>query len=199
MRDQVPPMYSALKHAGRPLYEMARRGEEVARAPRRITIHRIELHGFDATSVEFDVVCSKGTYIRVLGEELAAALGTEGHLSALRRLWVEPFEDRSMVTLEAVEAWVADHPDEAARPAWLLPVDAAFATLPRLELDARSSLQLRQGRELPAPAALATGEMARVYDPASRFLGLVTCGSAGRIRVERLFVPGAAGEAAETA
>ena len=199
MRDQVPPMYSALKHAGRPLYEMARRGEEVARAPRRIAIHRIELHGFDATSVEFDVVCSKGTYIRVLGEELAAALGTEGHLSALRRLWVEPFEDRSMVTLEAVEAWVADHPDEAERPAWLLPVDAAFATLPRLELDARSSLQLRQGRELPAPAALATGEMARVYDPASRFLGLVTGVSGGRIRVERLFVPGAAGEAAETA
>lgn len=198
-REQVPPMYSALKHAGRPLYELARRGEEVARAPRRITIHRIELQEFDAVSVQFDVVCSKGTYIRVLGEELAAALGTEGHLSALRRLWVEPFEGRAMVTLEAVEAWVADHPGEAERPAWLLPVDAAFATLPRFDLDARSSLHLKQGRELPAPATLASGEMARVYDPASRFLGLVTCGSERRIRVQRLFVPGAAGEDAETA
>jgi tRNA pseudouridine55 synthase len=198
-RDQVPPMYSALKHAGRPLYEMARRGEEIPRAPRRITIHRIELQDFDAVSVQFDVVCSKGTYIRVLGEELAAALGTAGHLSSLRRLWVEPFEDRAMVTLEAVEAWVAEHPAEAERPAWLLPVDAAFATLPRFDLDARSSLHLRQGRELPAPAALAAGELARAYDPASRFLGLVTCGSAGQIRVERLFVPGAAGEDAETA
>jgi len=198
-RDQVPPMYSALKHAGRPLYEMARRGEEIARAPRRITIHRIELQEFDAVSVQFDVVCSKGTYIRVLGEELAATLGTEGHLAALRRLWVEPFEDRAMVTLEVVEAWVADHPGEVERPAWLWPVDTAFERLPRFDLDARSSLHLRQGRELPAPAALATGEMARVYDPASRFLGLVTCGSEGRIRVERLFVPGAAGEDAETA
>jgi tRNA pseudouridine55 synthase len=198
-RGQVPPMYSALKHAGRPLYEMARRGEEIARAPRRITIHRIELQEFDAVSVQFDVVCSKGTYIRVLGEELAAALGTEGHLSALRRLWVEPFEGHAMVALEAVEAWVADHPGEAERPDWLLPVDAAFATLPRFDLDARSSLHLRQGRELPAPATLASGEMARVYDAASRFLGLVTCGSEGRIRVERLFVPGAAGEDAETA
>jgi tRNA pseudouridine55 synthase len=198
-RDQVPPMYSALKHAGRPLYEMARRGEEIARVPRRITIHRIELREFDAGSVQFDVVCSKGTYIRVLGEELAAALGTEGHLSALRRLWVEPFEACEMVTLEAVEAWVANHPGEAERPDWLLPVDAAFATLPRFDLDARSSLHLRQGRELPAPAALATGEMARAYDPESRFLGLVTGGSEGRIRVERLFVPGAAGDDAETA
>jgi tRNA pseudouridine55 synthase len=198
-RDQVPPMYSALKHAGRPLYEMARRGEEIARAARRITIRRIELQDFDAVSVQFDVVCSKGTYIRVLGEDLAAALGTAGHLSALRRLWVEPFEDCSMVTLEAVEAWVADHPGEAEQPDWLLPVDAAFAMLPRIDLDARSSLHLRQGRELPAPISLASGEMARVYDPASRFLGLVTGGSEGRIRVERLFVPGAAGEDAETA
>lgn len=198
-RDQVPPMYSALKHAGRPLYEMARRGEEIARAPRRITIHRIELHDFDAVSVTFDVVCSKGTYIRVLGEELAAALGTDGHLSALRRLWVEPFEDCSMVTLEAVQAWVAGHPGEGERPEWLLPVDAAFAMLPRIDLDARSSLHLRQGRDLPAPAALATGELARVYDPASRFLGLVTCESGGRIRVARLFVPGASGEDADTA
>ena len=198
-RDQVPPMYSALKHAGRPLYELARRGEEIPRAPRRITIHRIELHDFDAVSVQFDVVCSKGTYIRVLGEELAAALGTEGHLSALRRPWVEPFEDRAMVTLEAVEAWLAGHPGEAERPEWLLPVDAAFAMLPRIELDARSSLHLTQGRELPAPAELASGEMARVYDPAGRFLGLVAGESAGRIRVARLFVPGASGENAETA
>ena len=198
-RDQVPPMYSALKHAGRPLYELARRGEEVARAPRRITIHRIELHDFDTASVEFDVVCSKGTYIRVLGEELAAALGTEGHLSGLRRLWVEPFKDRPMVTLDAVEDWVDGHPGDSERPEWLLPVDLAFAALPRVELDARSSLHLRQGREIAAPERLASGEMARVYDPAGRFLGLVTCGTGGRIRVERLFVPGASGQDAETA
>jgi len=178
---------------------MARRGEEIARAPRRITIHRIELQDFDAVSVQFDGRVLERHLHRVLGEELAAALGTAGHLSALRRLWVEPFEDCAMVTLEAVEAWVADHRDEAEWPDWLLPVDAAFATLPRFDLDARSSLHLRQGRELPAPAELATGEMARAYDPASRFLGLVTGGSGGQIRVERLFVPGAAGEDAETA
>ena len=198
-RDQVPPMYSALKQAGRPLYEMARRGEEVARAPRRITIHRIDLHAFDAGSVTFDVVCSKGTYVRVLGEELAAALGTAGHLSALRRLWVEPFEDRPMVTLEEVEAWVADHPGASEQPGWLLAADAAFARLPRLDLDARATLHLRQGRELVAPAMPGNDDMARVYDPRGRFLGLVNCGPGGRIRVARLFVPGAAGDDADSA
>jgi tRNA pseudouridine55 synthase len=192
-RLQVPPMYSALKVAGRPLHEHARRGEQIARAARPIMIHRSALVGFDADSVEFDVVCSKGTYVRVLGEELAAALGTEGHLVALRRLWVEPFESGPMVTLEAVECWVAGHPSEEARPDWLLPADSAFAPLPRVDLDARASLHLRQGREIEAPVVLDGGARLRAYGPEGRFLGLLTLAGPGRVRVERLFVPGACG------
>jgi len=194
---QTPPMYSALKRDGRPLYELARRGEEVERAPRRITIARLEaLYWTDAT-IEFEVECSKGTYVRVLGEQIAAALGTDGHLDALRRLWVEPFAPGALVTLEAVEAWAARGPADDERPEWLLPVDAAFPMLPRLDLDRVASLYLRQGRTLPLelPAAASLG---RVYDPAGRFLGLVEAAPGGGLRVARLFVPGASGTEAET-
>ena len=197
-RDQVPPMYSALKRDGRPLYELARRGEEVERAPRRITIHRVEPLAWSGDVLEFEVRCSKGTYVRVLGEEIAAGLGTVGHLGALRRLWVEPFEDRPMASLESIEAWAAREPGDDARPEWLLPVDAAFTGLPRVDLDANGSLHLRQGRVLPLglPAGATLG---RAYDPAGRFLGLVEDAAAGGLRVARLFVPGAGGATNGTA
>jgi tRNA pseudouridine55 synthase len=196
-RLQTPPMYSALKRDGRPLYELARRGEEVERLPRRICITRLEARYWTGATIEFEVECSKGTYVRVLGEEIAAALGTDGHLDALRRLWVEPFAPDALVTLEAVEAWAAGEPADDARPEWLLPVDAAFPALPRLDLDRVASLYLRQGRTLPLelPGAAALG---RAYDPMGRFLGLVEQAAGGGLRVARLFVPGASGEDAET-
>jgi tRNA pseudouridine55 synthase len=197
-RDQVPPMYSALKRDGRPLYELARRGEEVERAPRRITIHHVEPLAWNAGVLEFEVRCSKGTYVRVLGEEIAAGLGTVGHLGALRRLWVEPFGDRPMVTLEAIEAWAAQDAADDARPDWLLPVDAAFPGLPRLDLDRRASLHLRQGRVLPLEIPTSSGS-ARVYDAAGQFLGLVEPSPGGGVRVARLFVPGATRADPETA
>jgi len=197
-RDQLPPMYSALKRDGRPLYEFARRGEQVERAPRRITIHRIEPFSWAGDAIEFEVECSKGTYVRVLGEEIAAALGTVGHLGALRRLWVEPFTTQSMVRLEDIEAWAMQATDEDSRPPWLLPVDAAFPSLPRLDLDNHDSLHLRQGRTLPRviPSGAA---LARVYDRAGRFLGLVEPAPDGGLRVARLFVPGAAGNDTDSA
>jgi tRNA pseudouridine55 synthase len=197
-RLQTPPMYSALKRDGRPLYELARRGEEVERLPRRITIERLESLFWTEGVVEFEVVCSKGTYVRVLGEEIAVGLGTVGHLSALRRLWVEPFRQQAMVSLEAVEAWAARSEGGGAPPDWLLPVDAAFPSLPRLDLDPVASLYLRQGRTLPLELP-AGATQARVYDPAGRFLGLVERAPGGGLRVVRLFVAGAGGTAAETA
>jgi tRNA pseudouridine55 synthase len=197
-RLQTPPMYSALKRDGRPLYELARRGEEVERLPRRISIRRLESLFWTEHVVEFEVECSKGTYVRVLGEEIAARLGTVGHLSALRRLWVEPFRPESMVSLEAVEAWAARSPAQGELPGWLLPVDAAFPSLPRLDLDSVASLYLRQGRTLPLePPAGAV--QARAYDPDGRFLGLLERAPGGGLRVARLFVPGAGGAATETA
>jgi tRNA pseudouridine55 synthase len=192
-REQVPPMYSALKRDGRPLYELAREGREVPREPRRVNLERLTLLGLDHAELEFDVVCSKGTYVRVLGEEIAEALGTCGHLGALRRLWVDPFAPEEMVSLEAIEQWAGEGEPRAEPPAWLKPVDAAFQARPRIDLDAQQSLQLRQGRVLVAPAGSVASASVRSYDPSGRFLGLVTVAPDGAVRVERLFVRGATG------
>ncbi len=101
---QVPPMYSAIKRDGQPLYKLARAGVEVERAPREIEIFGFDGPGLDAASIQLEVSCSKGTYVRTLAEDIARALGTCGHVSLLRRLHVEPFEGEPMVTLEAVTA-----------------------------------------------------------------------------------------------
>jgi len=196
---QVPPMHSALKHQGRPLYELARRGVEVDRAPRSIIIRRLDLVRLEPHGIEFDVVCSKGTYVRVLGEEIASGLGTVGHLGALRRLWVEPFEQDSMVTMEDIERWAGSGEPPTESPDWLLPVDAAFRRLPRLDLTASHAGHLLQGRVLVAPSGLEPAERIAAYDPAGRFLGLVECTADGRVRVVRLFVPGATREDDESA
>jgi tRNA pseudouridine55 synthase len=187
-RAQVPPMYSALKRDGRPLYELARRGVTVERAARPITIESLELLGHRDHDLEIDVVCSKGTYVRVLAEEIAAALGTVGHLAALRRLWVEPFVDGGMVTLAHIEGDLAAG---VAAPDWLQPADVAFPGLAALHLDEKQSLYLRQGRALEPPSGLAGGPHWRAYDAAHGFLGLVEMGPDGRLRVLRLFVAGA--------
>ena len=191
-RAQVPPMYSALKRDGRPLYELARRGETVERVPRPVTIDRLELADRTDEDLEIEVVCSKGTYVRVLAEEIAAGLGTLGHLTALRRLWVEPFQAASLVTLERIEADLATG---LAAPAWLQPAEAAFPDLQAVHLDDEQSLHLRQGRSLEAPAGLAGGPSWCAYDAAHGFLGLIEQGPDGRLRVVRLFVAGAGGPA----
>jgi tRNA pseudouridine55 synthase len=190
IRTQVPPMYSALKRDGRPLYELARRGVTVDREARAINIEALQVVQADERALVIDVVCSKGTYIRVLAEELAAGLGTLGHLSSLRRLWVEPFTGAPMVTLEQIEA--TDMAGEGLTALeWLQPVDRAFPDLPALRLDAPGSLFLRQGRVLTAPAELAAAPHVRVYDEQGSFLGLVEVTADRQVRVQRLFVAGA--------
>ena len=194
-RDQVPPMYSALKRDGRPLYELAREGVEVVREARRIRIARLQLLAIEAQGLEFEVVCSKGTYVRVLGEEIAAALGTCGHLAALRRVWVEPFSSAPMVTLEEVERPAGDGEQDVDRPAWLQPMDLPFRDRLRIELDPTQALHLRQGRVLVAPDGTPESAGTAAYGPDGRFLGLVAVGPDGSVRVERLFVSGEAGSA----
>jgi tRNA pseudouridine55 synthase len=189
-RTQVPPMYSALKREGRPLYELARRGVTVDRAARPVSIELFQLVRVHEQELEIDVVCSKGTYIRVLAEELAAGLGTLGHLTCLRRLWVEPFTGESMITLQQIEASLATA-DAHAGHAWLQPVDRAFPDLPELRLDASEALHLRQGRVLTAPDAATAAPHVRVYDEQGSFLGLVEVTADRQVRVQRLFVAGA--------
>jgi tRNA pseudouridine55 synthase len=192
-QPQVPPMYSALKRDGRPLYELAREGKEVERTARTIHIDRLERLALDRESLEFEAVCSKGTYIRVLASEIATALGTHGHLVQLRRLWVEPFGEAGMVTLGSLEAWADAGGWAQGSPAGLLPVDAAFPGLPQVRLDAVQSLFLRQGRALAVAEPGPVGTLLRACDEADAFLGLVIVAEDGRIRVHRLFVPGAQG------
>ena len=123
---QIPPMHSALKKDGKALYEYAREGETVERAPRDVTIHALELLDVQLQGVapflRLRVTCSKGTYIRTLGEDIAEALGCGGHLVALRRIATGPFEEGQCVTLEGLESL-----DETARPAQLKPVDTLLA------------------------------------------------------------------------
>lgn len=184
---QVPPMFSALKHQGRRLYEIARSGEQIERAPRDIFIERIALLDCTATEIEFEVRCSKGTYVRSLVEDIAAQLGTVGHVTLLRRTQVDPFDPRRLVTLEQLHELQmhAGANALAALDAWLLPPDAALTGLPALQFDEPQVVGLFHGRSL-AGMACATG-LYRAYGPAQRFLGLVTADDTGNVRPERLF------------
>ncbi len=176
---QVPPMHSAIKQDGRPLYEYARAGITRERAARRIVIHELSLRGWRAPDLSFDVRCSKGTYIRVLAEDLAAQLGTVAHLIALRRLSVAPFAAEKQWTFEALERL---SPDE--RPATLLPVDAALADWRRIDLPAGGVGAFRQGQSLSLPAQ-SPGNV-RIYAAGLGFLGLASIEAAGRVVPTRL-------------
>ena len=139
-REQVPPMYSALKVNGKRLYELARAGVHVERKPRRIVIHRLQLRAWTAQQITFDVHCSKGTYVRTLGEEIAVALGTVGHLTALRRLALGPFHVGQAHTPEqlAADGWPA---------AALLGSDRALAHWPACTLDGEQAVHFLHGRQ----------------------------------------------------
>jgi tRNA pseudouridine55 synthase len=170
--EQVPPMYSALKHQGQPLYAIARAGGEVARAARTVHVRELEVVAWDSPLLTFRVCCSKGTYVRTLAEQIAAALGTVGHLVALRRTAVGPFELGMSVALAELEA-----ADPMQRMHHLHPVDTLVRGLPALTLGAQDALHVLQGRcvdPCPRPTALpdprghdATAEaLVRVYGPA---------------------------------
>lgn len=162
---QVPPMYSALKRDGQPLYRLARQGIEVEREARAVTIHELELLSVDGTDARCRVRCSKGTYIRTLAEDLAQSMGSCAHLIALRRTAVAPFPRGGMVSLEQVEAAPGAVP--------LLPADAALPQLPSLQLDKTLAGRLRQGQAVrPEGGAGVPAGLVRVYDPISRFLGI---------------------------
>jgi tRNA pseudouridine55 synthase len=186
-QQQVPPMHSALKFEGKRLYELARRGESVEREPRRIFIHRIARVRLERDELEFDVYCSKGTYIRTLAADIAARLGTIGYVRGLRRLSLDPFGDLPMYTLEQLTELAP-----AARDALLLQADQAFLDLPQVELTDDAVAGLLQGRTVAARQRAAPGEL-RAYDDRGRFLGMVQGAPDGRVRPVRLFEDVAAG------
>jgi tRNA pseudouridine55 synthase len=140
--DQVPPMYSALKRDGKPLYEYARAGVTLEREARRVTIHKLEFVSYEAPFLKLEVKCSKGTYIRVLGEDIGAALGCGAHLNALRRIQVGDLVMQDVVTLEQVAA----HP---APLELLAPVDALLSSFPAVQLTEELAKRFLQGQRLP--------------------------------------------------
>ena len=186
-QKQVPPMYSALKHEGRRLYELARSGETIEREPRDIVIEQIRLQHYDQTQIGFEVRCSKGTYVRSLVEDVAARLGTLAHVTMLRRIQVDPFDATRMVTLDALADLSLD-----ARDALLQPADSALLGMSLLNLDAGQETALFHGKPVPGFPSLAAS-LWRAYGVDSRFLGLVRSDGQGELRAERLFVSPAAG------
>lgn len=141
--SQLPPMHSALKHQGKPLYEYIRKGEVVEREARQIHIRELNLERWAAVELDIDVLCSKGTYIRTLAEDIGEALGCGGHLIALRRTGIGDFGLEKAHTLSELEAL-----DEAGRDGLLLPVDSLIQNFPALFLDSIQAGRLAQGQRL---------------------------------------------------
>ncbi|MCE9641190.1 MAG: tRNA pseudouridine(55) synthase TruB [Betaproteobacteria bacterium] len=179
---QTPPMYSALKRDGKPLYAYARAGETVERVPRSITIYAIELLEFAADQFRIDVRCSKGTYIRVLAEDIGAALGCGATLAGLRRTSVGGFGLQHAVTLAELEGL-----PETLRTGKLMPVDCLVSGLPAIVLPADALARIQQGQvaQVGAPAG-ETAVLARLYDQERRFVGLGELQASGRLQPKRL-------------
>lgn len=148
---QRAPIYSALKSGGEPLYARARRGEAIEAPVREVEVHRLELLRRDDARLELEIECGSGTYVRSLVRDLGEALGCGAHVAQLRRLWVEPFHEPRMHTLDELEQ-VAASGGEEALDRLLLPLEAGLAGFPRVRLDAGEAARLRHGQRLPVPA-----------------------------------------------
>jgi tRNA pseudouridine55 synthase len=178
--EQVPPMHSALKHAGRPLYAYARAGQSVVRDARRVTIHELRVDSFAGDRLRIQIRCSKGTYVRTLAEDLGAALGCGAHLAALRRTAVGPFRLGDAITLEALEGL-----PEPERRGWLQPIGVLLRKLPEVHIAAPLAERFAHGQAVGAPDGGAVGRV-RVNGPDGRFLGVGEVGADGILRPKRL-------------
>lgn len=179
---QIPPMHSALKAQGVPLYKLARRGVTVDRAPREIMIHTLTLLSYHDPLVRFHVQCSKGTYIRVLAEDIGRTLGCGAMLASLRRTQTGGFMLDEAHTLDSLAAL-----SDADREACLLPPDRLVAHLPALAVDATIGRLLRTGQ--PAPRMTVNPGPYRCYGPQGEFYGVVQAGPEGQLRAKRMMSP----------
>jgi len=189
--EQLPPMHSALKRGGVPLYRLARRGEEVERPRRRVTIARLELLAFRPPLVELRVRCSKGTYVRTLAEDIGRAAGSCAHLAALRRTASGAFRIEDAIALDALEALAAP-----ARAARLLPMEALLRGFPATALAEDDEARFRNGQALRREG-LAAG-LCAVYRCSGEVIGLGLADGAGGLRPVRLTAAQAAEKHRET-
>ena len=184
--QQVPPMYSALKRQGQPLYKLARQGIEVEREARTVQIKQLALKKLTATTLELDVRCSKGTYIRSLVEDIGLALGCGAYVSALRRTEVDPFQNLPMYTSAFLQQ-TEELGNLAALDELLLPMDQALPHLPALTLSGSDILRLQQGQKLSLQqfaGSLSEG-LQRIYDERGHFVGLAEV-TAQALRAKRM-------------
>lgn len=182
--QQVPPMHSAIKQNGVPLYKLAHQGIEVERQPRTVSIHRLDVLGVSGDEVEIEVDCSKGTYIRVLADEIGEMLGCGGHICALRRTGVGAFDSGRMVTLEALQA-LAESGGEAALDGCLVSMESALAQWPDVRLSKDVAYFLVRGQPVFVPHAPPQG-LVRIYTREDRFLGVGRILDDGRVAPKRL-------------
>ena len=192
--EQIPSMYSAIKHRGQPLYKLARQGKEVERAPRRVTVYAIDVLSFsggETARIEVDIHCSKGTYVRTIAEDLGAALGCGAHVEKLHRLATGPFHVDAALTLQQLEAERGEQRAEVLDH-HLLPMDAPIRDYPQLPLAENSAYYFRQGQAVMDPQVYRIGQegdMVRVFCDSGAFLGLGEITDDGRVAPKRLVVP----------
>ena len=189
--EQVPSMFSALKHNGQPLYKLARQGLEVERKVRRVTVFEIQLEAFRSGEQtggqpEADVYihCSKGTYVRSIAEDLGQALGCGAHVKALRRVQAGPFKESQLVSLDTLEA-LKESEDYAAMDELLQPMDVALMHLPEVTLVESSTFYMMQGQAVLVPHAPTEG-MVRMYSDTGKLLGIGEILDDGRVGPKRL-------------
>ncbi len=181
---QRAPIYSALKQGGEPLYVKARRGDAIEAPERDVHVHAIEVLQQAPDRLRLRVTCGSGTYIRSIARDLGEALGCGAHISALRRLWVEPFSEPAMVSLDTLRA-MADAGDEAGMDALLLPLAAGLVDYPRVQLDARQAERFCMGQRLRDPSWPAG--LVAVFDPDGGVRGLGQVDDSGLLASQRRF------------
>ena len=188
--EQLPPMFSAIKHQGRALYRYARAGQSVERRPRRVTVYALDLITAHGDEISLRIHCSKGTYIRTLAHDIGERLGCGAHVSALRRTGIGTLAIGQAVGLETLAALA-----EADRGKWLLPADILLSELPAVVLDRARANAVLQGRAVALGEALAAGPV-RLYAEDGVFLGLGARGEQGLLRPKRMRALAAAGAGA---
>ena len=181
--EQIPPMYSALKHEGQRLYKLARQGVEVEREPRPVDIHELSVTARGEDWLDIFVHCSKGTYVRTLVEDIGERLGCGAHVSRLRRTAVGPYGDDGLVTLEELEAIKAR--DKRATDDLLLTIETALTQWPGVNLSPDAAFYLRQGQAVLVPRAPTSGWV-RLYEGEGTFLGMGEILDDGRVAPRRM-------------
>lgn len=184
--EQIPPMHSALKHQGKRLYDLARKGQTVDRPPRKVTIHDLRMLGLEGHHLELEVKCTKGTYIRSLVSDIGQRIGCGAFVAALRRTEVDPFDADAMVGFEALEALAEE--GESRLDSVLIAPDQALQHLPDVQLDSDSAFYVRQGQAVTVGGAPTGGEL-RLYGPGEDFIGIGHVLDDGRVGPRRLFRP----------